>query len=63
MHLLEEASAAVRYPEAFINVGRKLYPIIEGVEKVLPCAIIRAHGRDIGPKAAHMKAWILETRA
>lgn len=60
LRVLDEIAVSVRYSEAFVNVGRKLYPVIEGIDKVLPCEIVHAEGRGIGPKAAHMKAWILK---
>ena len=52
-----------KYTEVFVNVGKNLYPIIAGINKIFPYPIIQAEGRGIGPKAAHMKAWVLNNRA
>jgi len=59
LELFKEIARTGNYEEVFINVGKKLYPIIEGCEKLLACKIVHATGRGIGPKAAHMKSWIL----
>ena len=59
MRLLEDVAKSARFSEAFVNVGRNLFPIIEGIDNVLPCKITYAEGRGIGSKAADMKRWIL----
>jgi hypothetical protein len=60
MRLLEEVAKSAKFSEAYVNVGRNLLPIVEGIDKVLPCKIVYAEGRGIGSKAAHMKRWILQ---
>ncbi|MGP8070380.1 MAG: hypothetical protein ACLP5V_10870 [Candidatus Bathyarchaeia archaeon] len=36
--------------------------IIDGIEGILSCRVVYAGGRGIGPKSAHMKAWVLSVR-
>jgi len=50
-----------RYSEVYVNVGQQYMRLIEGFEKQFKCKIIRCKGEGPGPKAAHMKAWILGT--
>jgi len=59
LRLLKRLAASVHYSEAYVNVGRELYPIIKGVELALSCKVVFAEGRGIGPKTAHMKEWAL----
>lgn len=47
------------YLEIYVNVGKQYRELIEGFEKITDANIIYAEGPGIGPKAAHMKKWIL----
>jgi hypothetical protein len=58
LSVLREAAGKTEYVEAYVNVGKSLTQIINGIDTVLRCPIIYAHGRGIGPKTAHMKAWV-----
>jgi len=57
--VLRTVTRTEKYSEAFVNVGKNLYPIIDGIETIVSCPIIHARGRGIGPKSADMKAWSL----
>lgn len=46
--------------EVYVNVGKRLMPIIAGVEELFDCKVEHAQGKGIGPKSAHMKSWILK---
>ena len=48
-----------KYSEVYVNVGKELHSIIEGIEGVLSCRIVYAEGNGIGPKVAHMKNWMV----
>jgi hypothetical protein len=59
LQLVRDVAKAVNYSEAFVNVGKNLYPLIAGIDNILLCEIVHAKGRGIGPKLVNMKAWIL----
>ena len=48
-----------QYCEIYVNVGRGYKKLIEGFENFITCKITYAAGRGLGPKALHMKEWIL----
>jgi len=48
-----------KYDEIYVNVGREFYKLIEGFEKLTSAKIIYASGLGLGPKAQHMRDWIL----
>lgn len=48
-----------RYSEIYVNVGREFLKLIRGFEKFTTCKVTYATGRGLGPKALHMKEWIL----
>lgn len=52
-----------RYPEVYVNIGKKLQPIIAGIGDVVHSRIVYAEGSGLGPKAAHMRDWIHFTKA
>lgn len=60
LNLLKDIAKSGKYSEVYINVGKELHSIIEGIEGVLSCRIVYAEGSGIGPKAAHMKKWMLQ---
>lgn len=59
LRLLRNIGKSGRYSEAYVNVGKELRVIIDGIEDVLSCKIIYASGSGIGPKVAHMKKWVM----
>jgi hypothetical protein len=59
LRLLESLTQSSKYSEVYVNVGKKLYPILAGMEKVVHCRILYASGSGMGPKAAHMRDWLL----
>ena len=61
--LLKKVTESQDYSEVYINVGKRLYPIIAGIEKLLACRIVHATGKGLGPKTAHMRDWILSKTA
>jgi hypothetical protein len=63
LELVKEQMKSQDYSEAYINVGKALYPIIEGIEKLISCEVVHSKGRGPGPKAAHMRDWILSKKA
>ena len=56
---LKEIFAKSKYSEIFVNVGKHFMELIKGFEKLTSAKIIYASGRGLGPKAQHMKKWIL----
>jgi len=48
-----------RYSEIYVNVGVKYLRLIEGFEKITTCKVTYATGRGLGPKAVHMKQWLI----
>ena len=48
-----------RYSEIYVNVGVKYLRLIEGFEKITTCKVTYAIGRGLGPKALHMKQWLI----
>jgi len=46
------------YDEIYINVGKSMMPLIEGLEKTVKCKVTFAAGRGLGMKAHHMKQWL-----
>jgi len=47
------------YAEVYVNVGKAFMPFILGFEKITKAPIVWSSGRGLGPKAKHMKNWIL----
>lgn len=56
---LKEIFATTEYSEIFVNVGKEFMELIKGFEKLTSAKIIYASGRGLGPKAQHLKKWIL----
>jgi len=48
-----------KYLEIYVSVGQKMMQFIEGFENLTSEKIIFAEGAGIGPRAQHMKNWIL----
>lgn len=48
-----------KYSEIFVNVGKRFMELIEGFEKLTSAKIIYASGPGLGPKAQHLKRWII----
>jgi len=48
-----------QYEEVYVNVGKGYRKLINGFENFATGTIIYASGRGLGPKARHMKEWIL----
>jgi len=48
-----------RYSEIYVNVGREYMKLIEGFEKFTTRKITYSVGKGLGPKALHMKEWII----
>lgn len=48
-----------RYSEIYVNVGREYLKLIEGFEKFTTSKVTYASGKGLGPKALHMKQWIM----
>jgi hypothetical protein len=59
LRLVKKLGESYELSEIYVNVGKRLYPIITGFEKLVACEVVYAKGRGLGPKAAHMKHWIL----
>jgi hypothetical protein len=59
LHFLKDLTESSEFSEVYVNVGKKLTPIIAGIEKVVPCKVVYATGCGPGPKAAHMRDWLL----
>lgn len=57
---LKEIFVKNRYSEIFVNVGKRFMKLIEGLEKLTSAKIIYASGPGLGPKAQHLKRWILQ---
>jgi hypothetical protein len=51
------------YAEIYVNCGRDFLKLIEGFEKLTSARVTFAEGSGIGPKAAHMKKWIVNRTA
>jgi len=49
-----------RYSEIYVNVGQEYMKLIEGFQDFAACKIIYATGKGLGPKALHMKQWIIK---
>lgn len=56
---LQKELSQKEYTEIYINVGARYRRLIEGFEKFTNARIEYAEGPGIGPKAAHMREWIL----
>lgn len=48
-----------KYSEIFVVCGRNFYSLIQGFEKFTNAKVIYAQGRGLGPKAQHLRNWIL----
>jgi hypothetical protein len=48
-----------KYVEIYVNLGRKFLALVDGFEKSTDAPVIYATGKGLGPKAHHMKNWIL----
>jgi hypothetical protein len=57
---LETILSQHNYKEIYVNVGKNLMPLISGVDRVARCQVTFARGGGLGPKAQHMKNWILQ---
>jgi len=57
---LQKLLATRQYDEIYVNLGKGMLKIIEGLDKIVPqrTKITYAYGSGIGPKMAHMKNWI-----
>jgi len=62
LRTLSEWLSRKQYSEIYVNCGQEFMQLIKGFEKLTTSKITFAVGsrRGIGPKAAHMKNWILE---
>jgi hypothetical protein len=60
--LVKKITECHEFSEVYVNVGKKLYPIIAGIDKLVTCEIVYAKGRGLGPKAAHMRDWIISKK-
>ncbi len=49
------------YSEVYVNVGKEFMSLIHGFEELVKSRLIWASGRGLGPKARHMKNWILQS--
>ncbi len=48
-----------KYAEIYVNLGRKFMTLVDGFEKMTDSPVVYATGKGMGPKAQHMKNWIL----
>lgn len=48
------------YTEIYVNLGKEFSKLIEGFETLTSAEVIHASGPGLGPKAKHMKSWIIE---
>lgn len=48
-----------QYSEIYVNVGYDYMKLIKGFEQYVKGKVTYATGRGLGPKAAHMKQWLL----
>lgn len=48
-----------QYSEIYVNVGLEYVKLVEGFEKLVTCKVTYATGRGLGPKAVHMKQWLI----
>ena len=58
---IKELITSRNYSEIYVNVGKSLYPIIAGFEKMPHCRVVYARGKGLGPKVAHMRDWMLSS--
>ncbi len=57
---LRELTRDKEYDEVYVNVGKQYLLLIEGFEKIIKHKkIIMAQGAGLGPKARHMKEWLM----
>ena len=56
---LENIFGAREYTEVYVNVGKVFSKLIEGFQSLTTAKIIYAAGPGLGPKAQHMKEYIL----
>jgi len=60
LQILEKIFNKKQYSKIYVNVGRTLIKLIEGFDKLTQAKIVYAAGPGLGPKAQHMKNWILQ---
>jgi len=56
--IIEKRMTSNSYGEVYVNVGREFRKLLEGIEN-LGINLTFSQGAGLGPKAAHMKGWIL----
>jgi len=59
---LKEVFDKTDYSEIFVNVGKQFFELIRGFETLTKAKIVYASGPGLGPKAQHMKKWILSIK-
>jgi len=50
-----------KYSEVYVNCGKDFLRLINGFEKLTSAKVTFAEGLGLGPKAAHMKKWIIQS--
>lgn len=60
MRFLRDLFTRRKYEEIYVNVGKELLKMIEGIEVLVPTStkVTYAQGKGIGPKMSHMKEWL-----
>lgn len=56
---LENIFKERKYTEVYVNLGKEFTKLIEGFERLTSAKVIYASGPGLGPKAQHMKQYIL----
>jgi len=59
LKLLKTIFEKKKYDEIYVNVGVKFAKLIDGFEDLTNAKVIYASGSGLGPKAKHMKNYIL----
>jgi len=62
LRTLERIITENRYDEIYVNLGSEYLKLIEGVEGLTSAKITYSEGAGLGPKARHMKNWILDLK-
>ncbi|MBA7501456.1 hypothetical protein ES706_00026 [subsurface metagenome] len=62
LNILKGLIARGKYSEIYLNMGYEHKKLISGFENFVKCKITYAFGRGLGPKAQHMKNWILSQK-
>ena len=60
---LENIFKEKKYTEIYVNLGKEFSKLIEGFENLTSAKVIYASGPGLGPKAQHMKEYILSLTA